>query len=175
MVIKLPWLIHAGSQVLAKDGNDEHSEVLDILAALVEFGLPDITAVNVFLAGIRSRKCACENCRNRGRMEINPSRNRKQLCDPEVMTRIHPLISADTKSWINLLGSDAATTTFSVPDFSSFTLDDEGEALPDKLLVRSFDNIIYLCSVDGRMCIEVETEEEWPLDIIADDLRFALV
>ena len=170
---QLPWLIHAGSQVLAKDGNDEHSEVLDILAALVEFGLPNITAVNVFLAGIRSRKCACEIAETAEEWRSTPAAIRKQLCDPEVLTRIHPLISADTKSWINLLGSDAATTTFSVPDFPSFTLDDEGEAIPDKLLVRSFDNIIYLCSVDGRMCMEVETEEEWPLDIIADDLRFA--
>lgn len=171
---QMPWIIHAGAQILAKEGNEEHSEILGNLAAFVEFGLPCLNAVNIFLAGIRSRVAACELATKEDEWASTHSEIRIQLCSTEFLDRIAQ-ISDDTKCWLQLLESDATSSEFVVPNFPRFTVKELLGTNPEKILVRSFDESIYLCTMDGRRHEAVQTDKKWPFNIIADDLRFAFV
>ena len=56
----LPWVLNGISKKLIKRNLIEESEVIEELAILVELGLPVITAVKIYQAGIRSRSSALE-------------------------------------------------------------------------------------------------------------------
>jgi hypothetical protein len=56
----LPWVLNGISKKLIKRNLIEESEVIDELAILVELGLPLITSVKIYQAGIRSRSSALE-------------------------------------------------------------------------------------------------------------------
>jgi len=170
---QLPWLIHAGSQLFAKEGHEAHSECLGVLAALVELGLPNMTAVNIFLSGVRSRAAACELADLDEEWKSGPGKVRRQLCDPGMISRIEPLLGNDTKCWLRLLKSDSAKEGFPIPEFQHFTLIKHGENLPDKIVVRKHNNSIFLCTPDGRQRVAVQYNPKWPFMHIANDLRFA--
>lgn len=56
----LPWVLNGISKKLIKRNLIEESEVIEELAILVELGLPVITSVKIYQAGIRSRSSALE-------------------------------------------------------------------------------------------------------------------
>src|SRR5262249_6346232 len=57
---QLPWLIHAASQQLRGEDEDDEAETLAKIALLVEIGVPTEIAARIFLAGVRSRTAATE-------------------------------------------------------------------------------------------------------------------
>jgi hypothetical protein len=170
---QLPWIIHAGSQVLLKMGDKEHSEALSIVASLVEFGVPNTVAVTVFLAGIRSRAAACEIASLDEKWGVTPNVVRRQLSDPKISSRIEPRLSNDAKCWLRLLVSDNSAAAFQIPKFPAFTLPKEFGDPADTVLSRSFGDSVFLCTPDGRQRMAVEVNEKWPFATIADDLRFS--
>lgn len=171
---QLPWIIHGAAQILAKKGYKEDSDVLDALAAMLEFGLPNPIAVNIFLAGIRSRVVACELASLNEEWESIPAAIRKQLCNSEIVLRITPQISDNALSWLRVLEADTTKSEVIIPTFPPFTLNDWKDS-PERIIVRTFDGSTYLCTPDGRQFMAVKTNEKWPFDTIADDLRFAFV
>lgn len=171
---QLPWILHAAAQILAKQDYKEDSDVLDALAAMLEFGLPNPTAVCIFLAGIKSRVVACELALLNEEWASTPSAIRKQLCDSEIVLRIKPQISDNAFSWLKILDADATKSEVMIPTFSPFTLEKWVDP-PERIIVRTYEASTYLCTPDGRQIMAVDTNEKWPFDTIADDLRFAFV
>lgn len=57
---KLPWILNGIAKKLHLLDLDSHSELLQELAVLCETGLPDLVAVKIYQAGIRSRKASIE-------------------------------------------------------------------------------------------------------------------
>jgi hypothetical protein len=49
----LPWIIHASAQQARTIGQENIANEPDVIAALVELGVPNETATRVFLAGVR--------------------------------------------------------------------------------------------------------------------------
>ncbi|MGL6028537.1 MAG: DEAD/DEAH box helicase, partial [Legionella sp.] len=164
---QLPWVIHAAAQTLSKKGFKEDSEVLDLFATMLEFGLPNLTAVYIFLAGIRSRVVACELALLDEEWESNSNAIRNQLCDPEVLFRITPHISDNARSWLGVLGANLAKSETIIPTFSTFRVKKWVDS-PKRIIVRSYGDSIYLCTPDGREFMAVDTEK-LPFDAIAND------
>lgn len=171
---QLPWIIHAGSQILAKEGHQEHADILAFLATIVEFGLPNLTAVSIFLAGIKSRVAACELAALDEEWESTPHGIRKQLHNSEVVLRLNLQVSNNTWIWLQLLEYDTKKSSFKIPKFPAFIIKD-WEDLPKRIYVRKLEDSLYLCTPDGHQHTAVETNEKWPFDTIANDLRFAFV
>lgn len=169
---QLPWLIHAGSQFF-RNRDESYSECLDVLAALVEFGLPNMIAVNIFLAGVRSRASACELATLDVKWKNSPAKIRTQLCSSDLLSSIHGQISEDSKCWLNLIEADTRGKSLSVPDFARFTMNKYWDQLPKKIVVRKHNNSLFLCSIDGRQRIPVKCESKWPFMYLANDLRFS--
>jgi len=170
---QLPWLIHAGSQLFSKNGEECYSEILGIVATLVELGLPSMTAVNIFLAGVRSRVAACELAALDEEWKDTPGKIRKQLCSPDSLSRIEPQVSEDTNCWLKLIDADTGRKDFSVPKFEKFTMNKYWKQLPEKILVRKHNESLFLCSPDGRQRVSVKCESKWPFMYLANDLRFS--
>lgn len=57
---KLPWILNGVARKLDDKGNEVASEILQELSILVETGLPNLTAVKIYQAGIRSRSASIE-------------------------------------------------------------------------------------------------------------------
>lgn len=57
---KLPWILNGVARKLEDKGNEVASEILQELSILVETGLPNLTAVKIYQAGIRSRSASIE-------------------------------------------------------------------------------------------------------------------
>lgn len=169
---QLPWLIHAGSQ-LFRNHDETYSECLDILAALVELGLPNMTAVNIFLAGVRSRVAACELAALEVKWKDSPGKIRRQLCSSELLTSIKETISENTIYWLNLIESDINEKILPIPKFTEFTMNKYWDKLPDKIVVRRHNESVFLCSIDGRQRIQVQCEPKWPFMRLVNDLRFS--
>jgi NADPH-dependent 7-cyano-7-deazaguanine reductase QueF-like protein len=57
---KLPWILNGVARKLDGKGNEIASEILQELSILVETGLPNLIAVKIYQAGIRSRSASIE-------------------------------------------------------------------------------------------------------------------
>ena len=57
---KLPWILNGVARKLDNKDNEVASEILQELSILVETGLPNLTAVKIYQAGIRSRSASIE-------------------------------------------------------------------------------------------------------------------
>lgn len=169
---QLPWLIHASSQLL-RDHDDKYPEFLDVLATLVELGLPSMAAVNIFLAGVRSRAAACELADLEVEWKDNPGRIRSQLCSSDFVSNIKEQISEDTNCWLNLIEADTRKKSLAVPEFEKFTMSKYWDQLPEKIVVRKYNGSLFLCSPGGRKRVAVKCESKWPFMHLANELRFS--
>lgn len=102
----LPWVLYGLSNRLRKDNLEEEANTLEELAILVEVGLPNLTAVKIYQAGIRSRSAAYEIASTFYADNINL----KSILDYKLdiimySENIKRVVSERTASWIDLLNA----------------------------------------------------------------------
>ena len=167
---QLPWIIHAISQNLDKDVEKERIKAMALIALLVEIGVQTELAARIFLAGIRSRVAATELSRLDAQFGDSVSAISNNLLDPDFMDTLIPQLSTPTAEWLRLILADESRRKIVVPNVTPFKLKRPLDL--DVLYARSFEENIYLCSLDGRKKIRVKSTPRRPFDQVADDPRF---
>lgn len=171
---QLPWIIHAASQQLRSIEETERADALAKIALVVELGVPTELAARVFLAGIRSRAAATELAALDAAFGATVSEIGRRLRDSEFSRELRQRVSLATAGWLELLvAEDSRRHRESPPQFQAFNV--SGAEMFDVLHVRKLAEQVFLCTVDGKTLIPVETTERHPFDRVANDPRLTFV
>lgn len=167
----IPWLINAIVQLLRKHSLEEDADFLSDIGALVELGVPSMTAAMIFLAGISSRAAATELSTLGIDLGNTVSAIKQSLRDANVIDYLQQIVSEKTGIWLELHQDIINQTEKTPQSFPLFQCKNVDEYTSD-LIVRSDGGQIYLCTPDGATCIPVSTEK-LPFDEIANDYRYS--
>lgn len=168
---QLPWVIHATSQQLRSNGEDERSDALATIALLLELGVPSELSARIFLAGIRSRKAAAELATLEVPFSATIPQLKRQLCDAKFAALLRPLITQSTAVWLDLMIAEALRSHETAPEFPDFSL--TGVDTVSRLYSRKLGDKIFLSTLDGQTKIEIAPTDTFPFDKIANDPRIA--
>ncbi|EEL0857104.1 DEAD/DEAH box helicase, partial [Listeria monocytogenes] len=140
----LPWIVNAIAQIFDKEAEEEINKIYSNLAIFVELGLPDMTAVNIYLAGVRSRNIALELSSK----EIFNDRNVSQI--KRLLTNFPSediKITDAANLWINNFSENIDLKGNQTISFSAFTI--ESDSYNGRLYIREANQKCFLTSVDG--------------------------
>jgi hypothetical protein len=167
----LPWIIHAISQMFDHETEASVIQLYTSLAMLVELGLPNNLAANIYMAGVRSRSAALELSTFEVFKDKNISEVKQQLINFSASDHV---LSESSKVWIELLTESIKTQAPKKVSFPNFTWAKPN--LPDKLYLRVVNGEYFLTSSDGYFYEKVESTEELPFSKIANitELFFVL-
>lgn len=168
----LPWIINAIAQIFNRDSEVEIAQLYSNLAMYIELGLPNLTAVNIYLAGIRSRNIALELSFQKVFKNKNIFQIKKILTNLSVE---EIKISDAAKLWINNFSESISSQVNKTISFSQFTL--QNDSLPNKIYVRESNQECFLSSLDGYQSIKVTSTHDLPFTDIANipGLYFELI
>lgn len=168
----LPWLIHASGQQARAAGQEDVANELDIVAVLVEVGVPTEPASRVFLAGLRSRQSATEIAKLLGAeiAGMNLTQIRRFLVRPDVRTRLEGTISELTQKWLDILDTNERVARQDPVRSGDFELTVPGH--DDTLHVRNHAGERFLCTADYSFTHPVGASEEMPFDLLQNDSRY---
>tara|TARA_R110000850_G_scaffold16697_1_gene51671 strand:+ start:8206 stop:11619 length:3414 start_codon:yes stop_codon:yes gene_type:complete len=156
---KLPWVLNGIARKLDDKGHEVASEILQELSILVETGLPNLTAVKIYQAGIRSRSASIEIAAlftdDSWQLSINFYKN-KILRNAE---KIKSKVSENTIKWIDLFHTynlKHTRTINKIEPFAINSIDDwDGQLIPKNINGKG-----YLISTDFSII--------YPIDNIKD-------
>lgn len=159
----LPWIIHAVSQMFDQEVEENIVQVYSFLAMFVELGLPNAIAVNIYMAGVRSRNAALELSalklfQNKSLSEI------KQILLNFSLQEID--VTDNSRVWIELLSESARAQVPKKVSFPVFTW--KKVNLPDKLYLRKTNDECFMVSSDGYFHEKVDSTDELPFSRIAN-------
>lgn len=168
---QLPWLINGAAHILRTSGQDKLSGSLSKLALLVELGLPNDIASNIFLTGVRSRRSAVELANCGVSLGNSVIEIRKNIGSPVVMEQLIKACSQVAINWVYILQNSNSITFQVSPRFSAFRLPKE---LDDSVIYpRSDGDNFYLTTLDGsRKFIRKRVQPELPFDEVLNDYRY---
>ncbi len=157
----LPWIIHAVSQLFDHETEENIVQLYTSLAMFVELGLPNNVAVNIYMAGVRSRSAALE-------LSAFDAFKNKSISDIKqvLMDFSDHALSDSSRVWIELFTESLRTQARKKVHFPNFTLM-KGN-LPDKLYLRVVNGEYYLASSDGYFYEKVESTDDLPFSNIAN-------
>lgn len=159
----LPWIIHAISQMFDSEVEENIVQTYSTLAMFVELGLPNKTATNIYISGVRSRSAALElstldDLQNKSVTEIKRSLLDLSLQDIN--------LSEHSQVWIDLLLGFYEYQKPKKISFPKFTWKKAG--LPQKLYIRENNGEYFLVSNDGYFQEKVESNDDRPFAKIAN-------
>lgn len=172
---KLPWLFHAVAQKLDRGAEENRIKALSIVSLMVELGLPTEASTKLFLAGVRSRTASVELSQYITNPKASISGIRVALLDADIVAALSNTISASTLEWLKLLSAEHGSKKVTYPSCARFRLDTPEYV--DALHVRKYDpdGSIYLCSIDARFKLAVNSSDDLPFEKLADDPRFVFL
>ena len=122
------------------------------------------------LAGIRSRVAATELSRLDAQFGDSVSAISNNLLDPDFVDALIPQVSTTTSEWLRLILADESRRKIVVPRITPFKLKQPLDL--DVLYARSFEENVYLFSLDGRQKVRVKSTPRRPFNQVADDPRY---
>ncbi len=169
---ELSWLFHAVAQKLDPEAEEERREALGLVSLLLELGLPNQAASNVYLAGIRSRSSAVELGAFVVDTTASPKSIRNALLNLDTVKKLRHSITAETATWLELLAEEKTARSEELPNFSNFTLDVPPEFTVLHSRKLSDQDTAFLCSTDGRFVFRAKSTDDFPFHDVANDPRF---
>lgn len=164
----LPWAINAIVRKLYDLNLDKEAELLEELALFSEVGVPNMDAVKIYLAGIKSRVAALDlsyvlNDKLKG---INKSKLLNLL--NEYKTDIEFICSETTLKWVELFNIGLSKEINEpITEINDFKLKD---AINSKLLnVRTFNAKHYLCTPDFEEKIGIISDHKLPFEKVSNN------
>lgn len=159
----LPWIIHAISQLFDHEMEENIVQLYTSLAMFVELGLPNNEAVNIYMAGVRSRSAALELSAFNVFKNKSISDIKKALSDFSVGNHT---LSDGSRVWIELFNEFSRTEARKKVDFPDFTW--KKHNLPDKLYLHVVNGEYFLTSNDGYFYEKVESTDNLPFSNVAN-------
>lgn len=168
----LPWLIHASAQQARAIGSEDVANELDIIAMLVEVGVPTEPASRVFLSGLRSRQSATEIAALLGDelVGMNLTQIRRFLIRPDVRTRLEGAVSELTQKWLDILDTNERVTSQQPVQSDDFELAVTGGGRT--LHVRNHAGERFLCTADYGFTHKVGSSDQMPFHLLQNDSRY---
>ncbi|KOP79892.1 DEAD/DEAH box helicase [Bacillus sp. FJAT-21945] len=164
----LPWALNAIARMLSTIKLEEECKIFEDLAVLVQMGLPNMFAVNIYLSGIQSRVSATE-LSNKLEQNFQGTSIRKLRSKIIKIADTIPNISENTRRWVQLLKdkeSKLVSFTDKLPDF----IFKSNVAIKNKrLFVKKFNEEFYLCSPDFEDQIKVKITKKFPFNKYTDN------
>ena len=181
---KLPWLFNAIAKKLRVIEMDDDAEIIEELSMLIEVGLPNLTALKVYQAGIRSRISAYELS-----LYFDDELWSKSIKDYKNDIILHKefyklKVSESCKEWIDLLFHFSNTKIQSIDRIPLFRLKaiDKGIRTliakeingkqhlvsPDYSYIKEIDSTIDFSTVNKMSGIYFQYEEEddtWRMEV----------
>jgi hypothetical protein len=168
----LPWVLHAMSQVFDGAEDEEIIKAFSTIALLVELGLPNEIAANIFLAGVRSRSAAVE-------MSSLGCLGGKSAFEIKIELITMPesdknTLSENAKNWLKGVMDTYKSIQTRQLSFPRFEFDVDGKNISE-LLAREYQGTYYLVAPDGSYQSAIKPNGI-PFDKIANrrSLYFAL-
>ncbi|MGD6803945.1 hypothetical protein [Rossellomorea aquimaris] len=160
---KLPWAINAIARMLSTVGLEEECKTFEELAVLVQVGLPNMLAVNIYLCGIHSRVAATElsGFFNEGLKELSLRSLRKEII--KVLDSISG-VSEKTKEWMEVFKSTTSNSVEHPKRIPAFKLKSGIDIKSSILFVKEFKEEYYLCSPDFNEKIKIKQSERFPFN-----------
>jgi hypothetical protein len=159
----LPWVVHAISRFFDPEIDEEIFKAYTLLALLIELGLPNETAANVYMAGIRSRRVSIEI----SALDCIKDRNLTEIKEMLIIILASDIqLSDEARVWIDSLAQTYATHKLRSISFPPFRLNTK--ITTNKLYVRRNVEKLYLISQDGNFQVEVKSTEKLPFEDIAN-------
>jgi hypothetical protein len=152
---KLPWILNGIARKLDDKGHEVFSEILQELSILVETGLPNLTAVKIYQAGIRSRSASIEIAKlftdDSWKLSINFYKN-KIFRNAE---KIKSMVSENTIKWIELFHTYNLKHTRTINNIEPFAIkklnDWDGQLIP-----KNINGEGYLVSTDLKVILPIK-------------------
>lgn len=165
---KLPWALNAIARMLSTMELEEECKIFEELAVLVQMGLPNMFAVNIYLCGIQSRVAATElsNKLDQEFQDIS-IRNLRNGIIKNADSILG--ITEKTKKWVQILKDNDPNMVLYTKEFPSFIFKDEVSFKNKKLFVKKYREEYYLCSPDFEDKIKVKVNERLPFDKYNDN------
>lgn len=167
----LPWAINAIVRKLYDLNLDEEAELLEELALYSEIGVPNMNAIKIYLAGIKSRVAAFDlsNVLNNKIKGINKSKLLDLL--NKYFADIELSCSETTIKWVELfnvgLSKKQSEAISLIGDFNL-----ANTTINSNLLnVRSFNEEHYLCSPDFEEKIKIKSSRKFPFEKVSNNSR----
>lgn len=159
----LPWIIHAISRMFDSEVDEGIVQTYSTLAMFVELGLPNETAANIYMAGVRSRSAALELSTLNAFQNKTIAEIRQILLD---LSSQDICLSDKSRVWVDLISEFYKAQKPRKISFPSFTWKRKG--LPQKLYPRENNGKLFLTSSDGYFQEEVESSDDLPFAKIAN-------
>lgn len=153
-VYKLPWILSGIGKKFRKRSMEIEAQLVEEISMLIEVGLPNLRAVKIYQAGIRSRVSAKEL--SEFFAEELWEKSIKSYKDEIVENYdfFKELSSSTCGEWIDLLLSTSKSKIFSVNRISNFRFDDAIKYC-DKLTAKEINGRPYLISPDLTFSMDV--------------------
>lgn len=170
----VPWVLNAIARKFAADEKIVISEFYENLSVELELGVPSILASKIYLCGIRSRSIATEISFLFQEVPDDITINDLTFLLVEKRTEIETLLSTDAVSWLRILKNGLDDTKLTPVIFRNFTIP-SNSFNSKKLIVRNFNDKIYLCSPDYSENLQVLSTEKLPFGEVANMPGIAFV
>lgn len=154
---QIPWMFNGISKKLRLKDFETEAEVIEEMAMLIEIGLPNLKAVKIYQAGIRSRISAFElsTLFEDENWEKSIRDYKTAILNDKV--KLQKKVSVYCSEWIELM-SELSTRKMSqiekVPDFRIPNNSMKGIAVP-----RNINGQQYLCSIDMSSMTRINPED----------------
>jgi hypothetical protein len=139
----MPWVIHAISRLFDPETDGEIPKLYSRLALFVELGVPSETAANVYISGVHSRRVSVELAGLDSLQDASLSEMKQRLL---YLAHNAENVSDNAKVWLDGLAVQYTTNQRKKPVVRPFSFTSES---PDRVLVRLFNDEVYLLSADG--------------------------
>lgn len=159
----LPWALNAIARILSTIELEEECQLFEELAVLVQMGLPNMLAVNIYLSGVQSRVSATE-------LSIMLAQNLKNTSIQKVKSRIIEIadsigdLSENTKGWVQILKEKEFKSVSITEKFPNFKFKSNSSIKSKKLFVKEYNDEYYLCNPDFEDIIKINVTEKFPFD-----------
>lgn len=164
----LPWAINAIVRKLYDLNLDEEAELLEELALYCEIGVPNMDAIKIYLAGIKSRVAALDlsSVLSDKMKGINKSKLLDLLNKHKI--DIELFCSETTLKWVELFDIGLSKEVNQpIAEIVDFTLSKHAKS--EILNVRGFNNKLYLCSPDFEDKIEIKSSKDLPFNDVSNN------
>ncbi|MFD3003656.1 DEAD/DEAH box helicase [Pontibacter toksunensis] len=165
----LPWVINAISRKLKFAEQEAIAKYFEEIALLIETGLPNMLALKIYLAGIKSRSSSIELSETIDNQLVDLSVRDIYIHLVSNAEQISELCSPTSRSWIELL-KNTSSSKFKKPiSFKEFKIKDQ-DIKSKILLPKAYNEVLYLVSPDYGEVIEVKSSKELPFRDVANNL-----
>ncbi|MCB0446965.1 MAG: hypothetical protein KDD03_05535, partial [Gelidibacter sp.] len=169
-MFKLPWVLNGIAKKLANLDLDVYSELLQELSILSETGLPNLVAVKIYQAGIRSRESAIEmsSAFREDSWDKGIKFYKNKIIENADLYKI--LFSESTASWIDLFLTYNQNEVKTINNIEPFEINSVDVSESTILIPKSISRKQYLVSSDLKTIIPVkDIEGLYVTEVIDED------